>query len=265
MGEIIAPGVSISESIVGNEIPVTTLKSLQNERPHELVILYGGSTNKNFRQVVREKWGEELARRGFTVHCFDFRSNLPDKDFYHFGLWDRLLDATMVVSWLHQRNKFPLALIGVSMGGHLAVQLAAELGDGLANLILVAPGAYHHDALRPGLKFSPKPKEGEEPGEFTRILLRPDGCPEGCWKQGKVFEMAEDVRARTLIIHFFHDEVVNGIPLRYWDVMCRRYPENRKDVVIQGSPGGHAGMFTEPNKIKHILDEISSFLTGPSR
>lgn len=264
MGEIIASGVSILESIVGNEIPVTTLKPLQNERPHELVILYGGSPDKNFRRVVQEKWGEELARRGLIVYCFDFRSNLPDKDFYRFGLWDRLLDATMVVSWLLQKNKRPLTLVGVSMGGHLAVQLAAQLGDGLANLILVAPAAYHHDALRPSLKFSPKPRENEGPGEFTRILLRPNGCPEGCWKEGKVFEMAEDVRARTLIIHFFHDDVVNGIPLKYWDVMGRRYPESRKNVVIQGSPGGHAGMFTEPNKIRHILDEISSFLSGPS-
>ncbi len=259
MGEIIVSGISVSERIVGNGIPVMTLKPLKNELPHELLIIYGGSPNKNFRQLVREKWGEALARRGFTVHCFDFRSNLPHEDFYQFGLWDRRFDAFLVTSSVLEKKNHPFALVGVSMGGHLAVELARYFGNLVANMVLVAPAAYHQDAIRPNLRFCPPPKEGEEPGEFTKILLRPDG-----WKESKVFETAEDVRTRTLIVHFFHDDVVNGVPMRYWDVMCRKHPESRKRVVINGIPGGHAGMFTEPNKIKHILDEISSFLTGPA-
>lgn len=262
MGEITIPGVRVSEQVIQNGIPITTLRPLGNELPHELVVIYGGSTDKNFRQVVREKWGEELARRGFTVHCFDFRSNLPGEDFYKFGLWNRLWDASLAVNWLlsSAQKKYPLTLVGVSMGGHLAVHLSEELGDRLANLILVAPAAYHHDALRPGLKFSSKPKEGEEPGEFTKILLRPHG-----WKESKIFETAKNIQARSLIIHFFGDKVVNDIPLRYWDVICLNHSKSRRNTVAVGYPGGHGGTFTDPARIKFILDEIAGFLTGPSQ
>src|SRR3989344_2643737 len=146
MGEIIASGINVAENIVGNGIPVTTIKPLKNERPQELLIIYGGSTKKNFRRVVKEKWGEELARRGFTVHCFDFRSNLPDHDFYQFGLWDRRSDAFSVALWLLNRKKNPLTLVGGSMGGHLAVEIASFFGNffpsHVANLVLVAPAAY---------------------------------------------------------------------------------------------------------------------------
>lgn len=261
MGEITIPGVGVSEQIIQNGIPITTLRPLGNESAHELVVIYGGSTDKNFRQVVGEKWGEELARRGFTVHCFDFRSNLPGEDFYKFGLWNRLWDASLAVNWLlsSAQKKYPLTLVGVSMGGHLAVHLSEELGDRLANLILVAPAAYHHDALRPGLKFSPKPKEGEKPGEFAKILLRPHG-----WQESNIFEAAKKVRCPSMIIRFFDDKVVNDIPFEYSKVISLDYPSSRKKGVLVGYPGGHGGTFTDPARIKFILDEIASFLTGPS-
>jgi pimeloyl-ACP methyl ester carboxylesterase len=247
----------VGEIMVKGCIPLMTIMSPEAILPHDLLIIYGGTKEQDFRQVVRKEWGEPLAGRGFSVHCFDFQSNLPVNNFYDFGLWDRTLDATKALDWLLTRPYGnPMTLIGVSMGGHIATQLAGDFGDSIANLILVAPAAYPDEAIRPGLKFSPTVD-----GEFTRILRRPDG-----WRESSIFTLArQSVRARPYVIAFQQDEVVGEVPFAYFEHFVRGEAETgRPSAQLTTLAGGHAGIFTDPERIKLILGHIFNFLVPMS-
>lgn len=235
-------------------IPVVTVWPLDEELDHELLIIYGGSREKDFRGVVELYWAEELAQRGYVVHCFDFQSNVKGNDFYQFGLYDRILDATRVTNWLLKRpSRHPLTLIGVSMGGHIATQIAGELpglGDQITNLILVAPAAYHDSAIQPDLKFSPT-----EDGEFTRILKQSEK-----WRESSIFTLARRVRANTLVIAFREDKMVKDVPWKYRDAFLLAMMEHNTKAGFSPHSGGHEGNFGDPKRIKLILKEIVNFI-----
>lgn len=243
--------------MIAGKIPLMTILPSNKVQalPHDLLIIYGGTTEPNFRFVVRNNWGEPLARLGFTVYCFDFQSNLPKNNFYDFGLWDRTVDAIRVLRWLLDKPfGKPLTLIGVSMGGHIATQLAGEFGNSISNLILVAPAAYHDRAIRPSIKFSPTAD-----GEFTRILRDENAYP---WRESSIFTVARNmVRARPHIMAFCEDEVVKEIPFAYFEHFVRgQAVADRPAPSITVFPGRHAGNFADSQRIALILDHIADFL-----
>lgn len=243
------------ERIIERGVPLITLKPIAEKIPQEILIIYGGSREAGFRKVVKKKWAENLVHRGFTVHCFDFRSNVEGNDFYQFGLWDRLIDTQIVINQLMQQMfRDPLTLVGVSMGGHIATQIASELGNRLANLVLVAPAAYHDTAIRPGLKFSPPgtAEDHHDPrGEFTRILQQSEK-----WRESSIFSLAQQVKACPLIIYYLRDEVVGEVPLKYLTSFLRGGLSPEFTTIDRD----HRGSFTHPQKIKLVLDHITDFL-----
>lgn len=260
----------LKETMVAGAIPLVTICPVVGGLLHELLVIYGGTKEKDFRKVVKVNWAEELASLGYQVYCFDFRSNLAE-DFYQFGLFDRIMDTARVTNWLLNRPfKYPLTLVGVSMGGHIATQLAGELGNKIANLILVAPAAYHDKAVQPNVKFSPPEtwKDNNNPaGKFTRIIKGyvEDGdltgryFPGG-WKESSVFSMARRVTVPTLVIRFTQDEVAGEVPHVYFESFLRRGADfdGLSRMVVR--PGGHGGTFTDPERIEFLLKEIVNFI-----
>lgn len=261
-----ATSFSLWEREIGG-VPLVSLIPLAGGLGQEILIIYGGTTQEDFRWVVKRQWGEVLVSQGFAVHCFDFRSNVSGNNFYHFGLWDRLVDAMGVVGWLIRRPLgAPLSLVGVSMGGHIAAEIAGKLGERLANLVLVTPAAYHDKAIRPGLKFSP-PGTGDDyrnpAGRFTRILrgYTNDGNVRGryfseAWRESSVFSVARLIKARVLIIRYNQDEVVKSVPYKYYESFAHGGLTPSLTVIA----GNHSGSFTDPRKTELILKRISKFV-----
>ncbi|TSC89939.1 MAG: hypothetical protein G01um10142_499 [Parcubacteria group bacterium Gr01-1014_2] len=234
-----------------NEVPVIRLRSTaENLNRGNLVVIYGGTKEANFRFTVAGSLGEKLADLYFNVYCFDFRSNLVADRFYEFGLYDRLCDAREVVQWVLETQKAPLSLMGLSMGGPLAVTIASELGDKIKNLFLVAPAAYHREAMKPEVKFGP---------QFSEIIRGNGNCS---WKETDSFEEAKRVSASTLIVEFRKDETIpHEIPMSYWRNVGGKLRPGQ-EVRLHTLEGGHT-FDAPPQRQEDIIGAIREFLALP--
>ncbi len=250
-------------------MPMITVRSLTKVLPHEIIIIYGGTRAKNFRKVVAESYGQKLARLGYTVHCFDFRSNLEGNNFYDFGLHDRLMDAVTITNFVERGLGFKsLTLVGVSMGGHLATRIAPYFSAN--NLILVAPAAYHDQAVRYDLKFSPPgtDEDNSNPdGRFSRIIRGyvEDGALCGLhlpwgWKESGVFSHALRFGGSALVIRFDQDEVVAGVPNAYFESFVRRGEIFDGLCRMVPLPGPHGGTFSDQRRMADIVEIIANFV-----
>ncbi|TSC90272.1 MAG: hypothetical protein G01um10142_463 [Parcubacteria group bacterium Gr01-1014_2] len=244
--------------VVNETIPVIGLRSLGGGLGRgfgSLVIIYGGSKEENFRFKVSDSLGDKLASLGFNVYCFDFRSNLDYSRFNEFGLYDRLEDAREVVRWVLEIEKAPISLMGVSMGGSIAITLASELGHKIKNLFLVAPAAYHRDAMKPEVKFGP---------QFSEAIGK--GKSEENWHESNSFEEAKDVWANSLILQFQEDQVVKRqILLDYWHNIGIRASNQSQNIRFRPLEGSHNGTYTDPQRQEDMIRAIRDFLTLPSR
>lgn len=239
---------SIWENSVG-EIPVLTLRPLIEKGLPRIMIIYGGTTKKNFRLTVRQNYAEKLAHWGFIVHCFDFRSNLEGNSLTDFGLYDRLQDLRAVFGWLAGYRLYrhiPLVLLGVSMGGYLAVHLAVERPQDVYKLILIAPAAYADKACQPEIKFGQ---------QFRSIISEPDS-----WRTSSIFKKMRSIRVPSLIIRFEKDEVVpTAITDCYFsgDAYSLRMLE-REMITFKNMT--HGSIFTDPKKKEMVLNFAARFL-----
>lgn len=247
---------SVFIKVVNETIPVIGLRSFvggSGEKRGGVVVIYGGSTEENFRFTVSDFLGEKLAGLGFDVYCFDFRSNLDASRFYEFGLYDWLLDAREVVKWVLEKEKSPISLMGISMGGPLAVTIASELGDKIKNLFLIAPAAYHRDAMKPGVKFGP---------QFSKIIGK--GKLEETWHETNSFEESKDVCANSLILQFREDQIVpRQILIDYWHNIGSR-ANRRQNIRLTTLEGLHNGIYTNSQRQKDIIVAVRNFLALPS-
>ncbi|OHB17635.1 MAG: hypothetical protein A2734_00215 [Parcubacteria group bacterium RIFCSPHIGHO2_01_FULL_40_30] len=215
-----------------------------------IVIIYGGSKNENLRMVVANSLGVRLVDLGFNVYCFDFRSNLDASRFDEFGLYDRLEDAREVVKWILDSTRSPVSLMGVSMGGPLAVAIASEFGCKIKNLFLVAPAAYTHKAMKPEVKFGPR---------FRKIIRKPES-----WHETASFKEARKVSASTLVIKFDKDKVVpDEIPTAYFQNIGQETELGSLHVELKSLEGPHSGTFTNSQRQKDIIRAIREFLALP--
>lgn len=240
--------------LVNRVIPVIGLRSLAaglNSERGSVVIIYGGSKDENFRFRVADSLGEKLVGLDFNVYCFDFRSNLDAGRFYEFGLYDRLCDAREVVCRVLETEKAPLSLMGVSMGGPLAVSIASELGDKIKNLFLIAPAAYHSDAMKPEVKFG---------SQFSEAIGK--GKPEENWHNSNSLEEIKNVCTNILVIKFREDEVTILQPKAYFDNIGPQATRTRnvRMVILEGP---HNGTFTLPQRQEDIIGAIRDFLALP--
>lgn len=239
------------ERTLNGGIPLTTLKPIAHDLHQDVLIIYGGSIEPEFRKTVKKDWGEELVHRGVTVHCFDFLSNMPGKDLKKFSLWTRVVDTSIVADFLlAQPNRNPLTILGSSMGGYIAAYLASTWEHKIAKLVLVAPAAYHDQAVWPTTKFGVGTKN--YPG--LHVVLNDETKP---YTESGIFRKMEDVTTDTMVVAYEGDDVVKEIPMLYLKHLIKG---KKYRPVFLSLPGGHEA--TDPERTKALLSRIVSFIVS---
>lgn len=162
-------------------------------------LLIGGGGHIPYRDYYGI-WQDRLASVGIGSMSFDFRGvGASEGQLSKMGLQTHLEDARGAAQYLNKL--FPgrkLQIMGVSMGGAIAIQLANEIKAD--RLILVAPAAYSEKAR--SVSFGPA---------FTSILRE-----ERSWQDSPEFDQLEQFNGRTLLVYGEEDEVIpEPILMRY--------------------------------------------------
>lgn len=134
-----------------------------------------------------------FARAGYHAASFDFWGNTPGSDFYKSSLRTRVEDLELVLVELKKHySDYALTILGVSMGGYVATFFADY--DRLAGMILVAPAAYHPDAMAKRIPFGK---------EFSSLIRTPQN-----WTASDGFTNIARLQKPLLLIRFGRDNVV---------------------------------------------------------
>ncbi len=164
--------------------------------------------------------------------------------------------TALLARWLETFGE-PVHLVGHSMGGQIAIQLAAERPDLVRSLVLVnAAGMPFHFDPRPHIRPLPKPPYGG-PG-ITRVLL-PDFLRAGPASvavastrvvRGDMRAMMHAIRVPTLLVWGENDPLV---PLQYGQAMQREIAESRLVVIPRAA---HVAMWDAPDAFNRALLEF---------
>ena len=158
----------------------------------------------------------------------------------------------------------PVHLIGHSMGGQLAIRLAAERPDLVRSLVLVnAAGMPFRFDPRPHVRAVPKPPYGG-PG-IARVLV-PDFFRAGPASvavasarvvRADLRDLMHAVRAPTLLVWGENDPLV---PLVYGEAMQREIADSRLVVIPRAA---HVAMWDSPDEFNRIVLEFLSSVPEP--
>jgi alpha/beta superfamily hydrolase len=187
--------------------------------PFDILLIGGGGHIPH--EDYYGAWQNELVGIGVNSMSFDFRGvGASEGELSESGLDTRLEDARAAVDYFKKqglgRN---LYIMGVSMGGTIAIQLANEVqADGL---VLAAPAAYSEEARHK--LFGP---------EFSAAIRK-----EGSWENSPDFYDLEQFEGKVLLVHGDKDSVVPAPILHQYDEVSRK-----KGTVLVIPGAGHRFM-----------------------
>jgi pimeloyl-ACP methyl ester carboxylesterase len=164
--------------------------------------------------------------------------------------------TALLARWLETFGE-PVHLVGHSMGGQIAIGLAAERPDLIRSLVLVnAAGMPFHLDPRPHIRPLPKPPYGG-PG-IARVLL-PDFLRAGPASvaiastrvmRSDMREMMHAIRVPTLLVWGENDPLV---PLRYGEAMQQEIAGSRLLVIPRAA---HVAMWDAPEAFNRAVLEF---------
>lgn len=187
--------------IEGDKVLFSLYNPIPNQK-HIVFLIYGGSPgfNRDYLWLM----AEEFAHNGIFAATFDFRGNTPKSKnrFYETGLSSRLTDAKKVIQTIREDIFFSeckITLVGISMGGYIAIQLLNEFN--VANLVLVAPAAYAPSASC--YPFGPG---------FSKAIRR-----EKSWESSDAFSNIASFEGALMVLGFQNDNIIPPqIPQNYF-------------------------------------------------
>lgn len=217
-----------------------------------VLLLHGFTGNKSEAGRLFTDLARALCSAGYAVLRFDFRchgdSPLP---FEEFSVWKAVEDAENSISYLKSIDKVDasrFAVVGLSMGGGVAVKVAAGRDD-VSALVLLSPGLVW-------LELWPLR------GYVTRITLEGGYAYEGWYRMRldnlrdslkfSVMELADQVKAPTLIVHATDD---NLVPI---DHAKRFYEKLKVEKKFLEVTGGH--VFMDYWLRRRIESEITAWI-----
>lgn len=177
--------------IGGRNLPISVYAPVKSALRHLILIVYGGTVG--FRQ--KQLWSEKkiFAQAGYHAASFDFWGNTPNSEFYRSGLCTRTEDLALTLAELTKHySDFDLTILGMSIGGYIATFFTDY--PGLTSMILLAPAAYHQDAMAKRILFGP---------EFSELIRAPQS-----WANSDGFANIAQLRKPLLLVRFGRDNVV---------------------------------------------------------
>ncbi|ADM27798.1 dienelactone hydrolase [Ignisphaera aggregans DSM 17230] len=211
------------------------------------VMFHGFTGNKVEANRLFVDIARALCSDGKAVLRFDFRchgdSPLP---FEEFKLDYALEDAENAIRYVE--NVFrpsKIGLIGLSMGGHIAIKTAYRFKDRISSLILLAPAIDIGKLLEQAIDRLPKIN-----GYFVfgAYRLKKEGV-ESILKSNAM-DLAENIESPTLLIHAKNDEVVpHTQSIEFYN---RLRIEKKKLVLLD--EGGH--VFSTITSKSRVVQEI---------
>ncbi|MEM4528001.1 MAG: alpha/beta fold hydrolase [Desulfurococcaceae archaeon] len=215
------------------------------------LMLHGFTGNKVESNRLFVDIARALCRSGLLVFRFDYRGHGDSPlDFEEFRFEYALEDAENALRYLLDNYRpVKTVLIGLSMGGHIAVRLAVAYSDVLSGIVL----------LSPALRFSEPGKDlrlfAQRVGDyyvFGPFRMRADAL-ENMVKYNAI-ELADKVRIPVLIIHAEDDQIISYTQSReFYEKLATR---DKKLVLLDH--GGHV-FSTYVSKMK-VITEISSWV-----
>jgi len=174
--------------------------------------------------------------------------------------------TALLARWIETFDQ-PVHLVGHSMGGLIAIRLAAERPDLIRSLVLVdAAGMPFHLDPRPHMRALPKPPYGG--ARFVRVLL-PDFLRAGPASvavagtrvvRGDVRPMMHAIRVPALLVWGENDPLV---PLFYGQAMQEEIPGSKLVVIPRAA---HVPMWDAPDEFNRILlDFFDDVEAAPAR
>ena len=122
----------------------------ETNKIQSVLLLHCASTPKGRGRVLFEAFQELLAQNGFSSLAFDTRGvGESQGEYFDSTLQNRLKDAEEAYQKFIQDRLVDagrMSLLGVSMGGHIAANLAGRHPEWFQNVILANPAAYGSDA-----------------------------------------------------------------------------------------------------------------------
>lgn len=179
-------GVNLEGSLVAPE----------QEPQGGVLFLHGGSRDTG--HLIFEEWQGILAKEGYGSLAFSFKGvNGSGGKFEEGTLNDRVEDSEKALDFLLSSGKVDpkkIAVVGLSMSGHIAARLAERNPDKIAGLVLIAPAAYAKEAEDLPFVLG---------GEFTKVLHA-----EGSWKNSPAFVALKNFKKPKLLFYPYHEEII---------------------------------------------------------
>lgn len=163
-----------------------------------VLLLHGASTPKGRGRVLFEVFQKHLAQTGFSSMAFDTRGvGESQGEYFDSTLQNRLRDAEAAYQKFIQDSLIDvgrMSLLGVSMGGHIAANLAGSHPEWFQYVILANPAAYGSDA---------EDKRLQPYIDFTEVIRR-----EGSWENSPSFCSLSRFARKVLLFRSEFDQVV---------------------------------------------------------
>lgn len=163
-----------------------------------VLLLHGAATPKGRGRTLFESFQEYLAQNGISSLAFDTRGvGLSEGEYADSTLNNRLIDAETAYQKLSEKIETDakrLAIIGVSMGGHVVARLVDKHPEWFGTMILVNPAAYGIDA---------EDKRLQPDTAFSEAIRRPHS-----WEDSLAFFGVRRFAGRILLVKSENDNVV---------------------------------------------------------
>ncbi|QGA55341.1 alpha/beta fold hydrolase [Sulfolobus sp. E5-1-F] len=221
----------------------------ENGKKDKFFIMFHGFTGSRFQPPYNEL-AYTLCEKSINVIRVEFRGHDKSKfPFENFRIEYAYEDAENVINLVKREyNPKRIGLVGVSMGGHVAIYSAAKFSD-INALVLLAPAINFIEVFR-----NP-PRKVENyylVGRYGNLKLKEEGYLSVA--RANVMNLAEKIFSPTLIIHCKDDSVV---PYTQSITFFEKIKAEKKKLVLI-EKGDH---FFEPDEVKNkVIEEVNSFL-----
>lgn len=233
-------------------IPFTGFSSM-------VLMLHGFTGNKVEANRLFVDIARALCKAGVAVFRFDYRCHGDSPlDFEEFRFEYALEDAENALKYvLNNFNPKKVFLIGLSMGGHIAVRLATSYGEKLSGVVLLAPALRFREPGRDIRKMMQRVDNYYYIYIFGPFRIRVDALED----MGKynAIELADEISIPMLIIHAKDDQVV---PYTQSTEFFEKLKIQDKKLILLDE-GGH--VFSTYTSKTRVITEIVNWIKERSQ